>query len=213
MNSENDQDRLRLVIDAMVKPKEDFLDLDPVDLRFVKRLASRSKENVKVSFLSLMQNLPTPNSQVRLLTLELVHQLFMRSRYFRLLLLQSGLPRFADYVVGYRISRPLPEPEAVAVRLRMRALEVLELWYEDFGHLYRQLHVAYNYLKYTRKAVFPEVRLRNARAEAEQAEREKRAEELFHRKFVTLAHDFDSYREEMRALITEAVRFHLAVVV
>ena len=80
---------------------------------------------------------PAP-AQVRLLALEVVDELFGRSKHFRGLL-AARFTHFLELVVGYKGEAPLPPPPAAAVALRARALEVLERWHAAHGAKYKQV--------------------------------------------------------------------------
>ena len=72
----------------------------------------------------------------------LCDQLFQRSKLFRSLTAE----RFTDFLelgLGYKPTRPLPGPPAVAALLRQRALEVIEAWNDKFGSSYKQVRQAH----------------------------------------------------------------------
>ncbi len=70
--------------------------------------------------------------QTRLLTTQLASELVERSGLFRLLL-SAKITEFLEQAVGFRQSKPLPDPPEDAKALREIALENLETWNEDYG--------------------------------------------------------------------------------
>ena len=82
-------------------------------------------------------------SQVRLHALAACHELFLRSKTFRVLLAPNITP-FLVLTVGHRSDTPLPGPSEVAAQLRQKALESLEGWDERFGSLYGQVQSLLN---------------------------------------------------------------------
>ena len=70
--------------------------------------------------------------QTRLLAVQLASDLFERSGLFRMLT-ATNFTEFLEQTIGFRQSKPLPDPPQDARELREAALENLETWNEDFG--------------------------------------------------------------------------------
>lgn len=76
--------------------------------------------------------------QTRLHVVNLIDQLFQRSRAFRAQL-TANFTDFLELSLGFRHERPLPGPASIASQLRDRALEVVEHWNDKFGSTYKQV--------------------------------------------------------------------------
>lgn len=70
--------------------------------------------------------------QTRLLAVQLASELFARSGLFRMLM-STNFTELLENAIGFRQSKPLPDPQEDAKELRDNALESLETWNEDFG--------------------------------------------------------------------------------
>ena len=77
-------------------------------------------------------------SQVRLNTLGIIDELFLRSKQFRGLLTEE-FSSILLLAVGHKADKPLPPPASAAQRLRQCALECIERWDDQFGALYGQV--------------------------------------------------------------------------
>jgi len=96
---------------------------------------------VKIAFECLLQQLKSDSSKVRYLTLLLVNELFLRSGYFRMLLVQQ-LDHFLEHTIGIR--KELPPPLEMASMLKKEALFLVKKWSEMFGEKYKQLVLGYH---------------------------------------------------------------------
>lgn len=76
--------------------------------------------------------------QTRLLAVQLAAELFARSQLFRKLL-SSNFTEFLEFAIGFRQSKPLPDPPQVAEELRETTLENLESWNEEYGNALPQV--------------------------------------------------------------------------
>lgn len=70
--------------------------------------------------------------QTRLYAVRVMSELFARSNTFRLLV-SRNMNEFLESVIGFRHSKPLPDPPEDAKALREQALEDLEGWNEQYG--------------------------------------------------------------------------------
>lgn len=80
--------------------------------------------------------------QVRLQALSVTDQLFSRSRVFRKAFLLH-LDQFLELAVGIRANHPLPGPTPLRDRLREEALELIDVWSENWGGLFPQVSGAH----------------------------------------------------------------------
>ncbi|KAI7897382.1 uncharacterized protein EV154DRAFT_475700 [Mucor mucedo] len=118
--------------------------LDPDDLKMVKSFCKRSDFNVTIVFELVMTQLKKKHAQIRYSSLQLIEQLFARSKHFRDLLTED-FPVFVQLVVGIQ-DKILPPPVQIAQKLREYALALIKAWFLKFGERYHQLGVAFDFL-------------------------------------------------------------------
>lgn len=76
--------------------------------------------------------------------MQLIEQLFERSKYFRDLLTED-FPMFTQLTVGIH-DKKLPPPSQVATKLREYAIALITSWFQKYGEKYRHLSIAYDFL-------------------------------------------------------------------
>lgn len=140
--------------------------------------------------------------QVRYLALQIIDELFMRSKLFRTLIVEN-LEQLMSLSVGFRRNLPLPAPPSVASLLRTKAIEFLEKWNVSFGVHYRQLRLGYDYLKNTLKLKFPNIQANVERIRQERREREMRSKEILLNKYESLQEKFSSIKGEILSMMDE----------
>jgi len=140
--------------------------------------------------------------QVRYLALQIIDELFMRSKLFRTLTVEN-LEQLMSLSVGFRRNLPLPAPPSVASLLRTKAIEFLEKWNVSFGVHYRQLRLGYDYLKNTLKLKFPNIQANVERIRQERREREMRSKEILLNKYESLKEKFSSIKGEILSSMDE----------
>ncbi|KAK9825982.1 hypothetical protein WJX74_003112 [Apatococcus lobatus] len=195
--------RLAKLVEELTDKKR--MDREPQLLRKLKGLCKVSDANIATCFELLLDRLKCPHAQVRLHTVALDHELFMRSRAFRRLMAQR-FSRFLELAVGHRTENPLPGPQDVAVQLRELALETIEIWTERFGLLHRQVQLGHHYLKHTLNFRFPELRARAATAEADNRAREARARQLVEDKYQRIQAEFPAFLRATTGLLAQQDR-------
>eukprot|EP00667_Euglena_gracilis_P027910 EG_transcript_35050 len=171
----DDAQRLRALVTALTHHTRPAL--DPGGLAEVKALLRASAANVPVLWQGVQPRLRTRHAQVRLLALQLTHELFVRCRAFRDAVVGSlpelidltiapgtvpEAPRFRSLLAKLRgrnkaggspntvvegAGEPLPPPEAVAHALRRQGLQCLQLWAAQFGPHYPRLSLAHSWLR------------------------------------------------------------------
>jgi hypothetical protein len=82
--------------------------------------------------------------KIRYSSLQLIEQLFDRSKLFRDLLTED-FPVFTQLTVGIQ-DKKLPPPVQVAAKLKDYALALIKAWYIKFGERYHQLGIAFDFL-------------------------------------------------------------------
>lgn len=94
---------------------------------------------------------PPPALQTRLNALNIIDELFLRSKQFRGLLTED-FSTLLLLAVGHKADKPLPPPASAAQQLRQLALECVERWDEQFGALYGQARLLSLYRQDTQLA-------------------------------------------------------------
>jgi uncharacterized protein with GYD domain len=140
--------------------------------------------------------------QVRYLALQIIDELFMRSKLFRTLIVEN-MDQLMSLSVGFRRNAPLPAPPSVASVLRSKAIELLEKWNVSFGVHYRQLRLGYDYLKNTLRLQFPNIQANVERIQQERRERERRSKEILLNKYESLKEKLSSIKGEMLSTMDE----------
>ncbi|MFS7932073.1 putative UV-stimulated scaffold protein A [Helianthus anomalus] len=177
-------------------------DLDPRLLKSIKSVVRHSDSELRFAVENLMSLMKRDHSQVRFLTLTIIHELFMRSKLFRTLVVEN-LDQLLTLSVGFRRNQPLPAPPAIASKLRTKAIEYLEKWNTTFGIHYRQLRLGYDYLKNTLRYQFPNLQANAARIQQERRERELRTKEILLKKYELLKSNISSIKDEVNSIVDE----------
>lgn len=142
------------------------------------------------------------NSQVRYLSLLIIDELFMRSKLFRSIFVET-FDQFLALSVGFRKNMPLPPPSTIASNLRKKSIEFLEKWNSNFGIHYRQLRLGFVYLKNVLKFQFPNNLENAARLQRERRERELKTQEILLGKYENLKENFFSITREVLSTLDE----------
>ncbi|KAI3800591.1 hypothetical protein L1987_28683 [Smallanthus sonchifolius] len=177
-------------------------DLDPRIVKSIKSVVRHSDSELRLAVENLMSLMKRDHSQVRYLTLTIIHELFMRSKLFRTLIVEN-LDQLLTLSVGFRRNQPLPAPPAIASKLRSKAIEFLEKWNHTFGIHYRQLRLGYDYLKNTLRYQFPNLQANAARIQQERRERELRTKEILLKKYELLKSNISSIKDEVNSIVDE----------
>lgn len=89
-------------------------------------------------------HLNNAHNKIRYSCVQLIEQLFDRSKYFRDLLTED-FPLFTQLTVGIQ-DKKLPPPAQVATKLKDYAIALIKAWFTKYGERYRQLGIAYDFL-------------------------------------------------------------------
>ncbi|KAJ0255652.1 UV-stimulated scaffold protein A [Hirschfeldia incana] len=182
--------------------KSSAQEVDPRLLKAIKSTLRYSDSEVRLGAQTLMELMKHNHSQVRLLTLLIIDELFMRSKLFRTLIVEK-FDQLLSLSIGFRTNLPLPAPPAVATILRTKAIEFLEKWNLSFGVHYKDIRLGFDYLKNTRKLKFPDLQANAARRQREALEREERTKEILRSKFESLRDGFGVLKGEIEETIKE----------
>lgn len=177
-------------------------DVDHRLLKAIKTVVRYSDLELRLASQTLMDLMKRDHSQVRYLALQIIDELFMRSKLFRTLTVEN-LEQLMSLSVGFRRNLPLPAPPSVASLLRTKAIEFLEKWNVSFGVHYRQLRLGYDYLKNTLKLKFPNIQANVERIRQERREREMRSKEILLNKYESLKEKFSSIKGDILSTMDE----------
>lgn len=179
------------------------------DLKKIKSLCKNGGNSVVEDvFRLLMTQLHKKSSQIRLSTLLIMNELFVRSHCFRGLLVgQSSTLDIFTSLVGLspttESSEPLPPPPEARKLLIKRAAEIFDEWSTSFGKSYPLLPSAVDYLsKYgvtfpSRRHVVPQHVLEAQRKE------EERKKKLLEEKIAQVVTDFQQLQQDISATLFE----------
>lgn len=113
----------------------------------IKTLVRKSDSLVVRAFEYLMEKMASDHSTTRLLALEIINVLMLRSKLFRDQLAgTSQLNELLQLAVGLKSKTKLPPPTKSAEQLRRRAGEMLREWTSRYGCFYKTLGHAERYL-------------------------------------------------------------------
>ncbi|KAK7338065.1 hypothetical protein VNO77_18662 [Canavalia gladiata] len=168
-------------------------EVDPRLLKALKTVVRYSDSELRIATQTLLDLMKRDHSQVRYLSLLIIDELFMRSKLFRTLVVES-LDQLLSLSVGFRRNLPLPAPPSVASILRSKAIEFLEKWNVSFGAYYRQLRLGYDYLKNTLRLQFPNIQANVERFQRERRERERKSKAILLSKYESLKENSSSIK-------------------
>ncbi|XP_045794913.1 UV-stimulated scaffold protein A homolog isoform X2 [Trifolium pratense] len=177
-------------------------DVDPRLLKAIKTVVRYSDSELRLASQTLMDLMKRDHSQVRYLALQIIDEIFMRSKLFRTLIVEN-MEQLMSLSVGFRRNSPLPAPPSVASVLRSKAIEFLEKWNVSFGVHYRQLRLGYDYLKNTLRLQFPNIQANVERIQQERRERERRSKEILLNKYESLKEKLPSIKGEILSTMGE----------
>ncbi|EGG15825.1 ENTH/VHS domain-containing protein [Cavenderia fasciculata] len=182
--------------------KTGSLDLSKEHATAIKLLVKPSNLFVKCAYDLLIEKLKYKHCQVRLSSLNMINELFLRSKYFRELICNE-LSMVFEYAIGTDATKHLPPPAQTAIYMKQKALEYVEKWNESFGEHYSHLRVGYNYLKNSLKLKFPErIETLNQR-EIQEQERKRKTQQLLKIKYNQLVQEFQPVLKKLQDLLDQ----------
>ena len=198
-NLQNLQTLSRLVTSLTTSGKSE---LDQQQLKQLKKLCKNSDVYVKETFLLSFKMMKKKHAEIRLGAFLIFNELFLRSHVFRELVIDK-FKIICDLVLGINKYKPLPKPDSVAKRLKQKAIECIQNWYDKFKDGYTLLRLGYNYLKEYHKLDFDEL---TARTEAERMRDEEeriRQEDNKRRKISKISDELNEMNGDIENLITQ----------
>jgi UVSSA N-terminal domain len=168
-------------------------------IRDVTASVRSSNTAVKLAFELLLPLLRDPkDARVRYRALSVVDALFLRSSYFRSLMIPR-LPTFVDACAG--VEHPLPPPDNVAALLLDRTTRILARWHALHGVKHREIGLAEEFLlsgrQRGRQRMHTELHAQRLLGEQQQEERIVRAQ------FRNIVRDLEPLENDLRAILRE----------
>ncbi|KAI8991039.1 hypothetical protein BDF20DRAFT_842327 [Mycotypha africana] len=119
--------------------------LDSTRLKSIKSICKRSDLLVECAFHVIMAQLKKKHAQIRYSCVQLIEQLFERSKLFRRLL-TDDFPLFIQLTIGAQSKQPLPPPAQFATKLKEYAIALIRSWLLKFNDKYPQIGISYQFL-------------------------------------------------------------------
>ncbi|KAI8371863.1 hypothetical protein BD560DRAFT_395648 [Blakeslea trispora] len=135
-------EKLSQLIKQITETGEWTLDRDK--LKTIKSICKQTDLHVQMAFDCIMVQLRKKHAQIRYASVQLIEQLFERSRYFRDALTED-FPVFTQLTLGVG-GKKLPPPVQVANQLKQYTAALIKAWFIRYGEKYRQLSIAYDFL-------------------------------------------------------------------
>ncbi|KAJ1862946.1 hypothetical protein LPJ57_006317, partial [Coemansia sp. RSA 486] len=129
--------------------------LDPEKLKLLKAKCKTDTtgDTIIAVFQHIFKALNKSHAQIRLSSLQVINELFVRSHVFRSLFVTQKLPEFLSLTFG-AYGKELPLPKSYAIKLQRLAARYFYEWVEKYGFAYQRLVYAFRYLRYVEKIDF-----------------------------------------------------------
>ena len=176
--------------------------LDENVFKRVKSICKSSDENVRHLYRMVMTQLEKRHSEIRLSSLQIINEIFLRSHAFRELLVDD-FQKFLSLAIGVNSKTSLPEPNAVATILRNQAFKTIEKWHQKYGPHYMKLALGYKYLKRVKRFDFDNVNLRTEVEQQREQDIQTRRTNLAEKKLTNVLTQMGDSGAEIESVITE----------
>ena len=113
------------------------------DIEKLKRYCKNSNMVIKVVFKKLWAQLKTAHSEIRFSCIQIFDILFMRSSFFRILVIEKLIEYF-NLTLG--TETVLPPPISFSKKLKLNSLEIFKKWHEIFSPAYKEIDLAKKFL-------------------------------------------------------------------
>ena len=120
---EGEKKKIRKLVEDLVCSTDRQLDLHK--MKSLKSRCKTSDDYLSEVHQQLLRNLSKKNSDIRILCLDVLDQLFSRSHYFRTLVLES-IDAVSLLCVGVDTLNPLPLPTNSAKQLQSNAIRIIK---------------------------------------------------------------------------------------
>lgn len=199
---ENDQQayHLKKLVEELTTSGKD--NLDEGTFKKLKKICKSSDIYIVELYRLLCKQLKKNHAEIRYSTFQICDEIFRKSHCFRELLLKN-FSNFVNLVLGLDPKKPLPKPLTVAKRLKQKAVEAIQHWYDNFSEGYVTLRLGYNYLRDCKRVDFAELTARTE-AERQRAEEERqRVEEIKRKKIEKIRRDLQETSPEIKNCIVQ----------
>ena len=120
---EEEKKKIKRLVEDLVCSTD--LQLDHQKMKTLKSKCKTSDDFLSEVHQQLFRNLTKKNSEIRILCLDILDELFSRSHYFRTLVLES-FDSITLLCVGVDSLNPLPLPAAAAKKLQSNAIRIIK---------------------------------------------------------------------------------------
>ncbi|NXS11799.1 UVSSA protein, partial [Neodrepanis coruscans] len=155
--------------------------LEPGRMKELKKICKSSEEHLSHAYHLLQTRLREDHAEMRFSAFQVVQELFARSHHFRTLVI-AGFQEFLELTVGTDHEQPLPPPREAAQKLRRAAVRAVQEWHDKYGDAYKQLSLAYHFLKQNKKVDFQDVHARTVAERRREEEKQKRLDNIYKEK-------------------------------
>lgn len=176
--------------------------LNPEKMKELKKICKSSDEYISHVYHLLITQLNEEHAEIRFSAFQIVDELFSRSHQFRMLVI-SNFQEFLELTVETDYDQPLPPPKEVAQKLKKMAIKAVQEWHEKYGEAYKKLSLGYHFLKQNKKVDFHDVRSKTLAERKQEAEKQKRLENIYKEKVKNAEKEIQERKEDIQASLTE----------
>ncbi|CAL1268069.1 unnamed protein product [Larinioides sclopetarius] len=149
-----------------------------------------------------MTQLKKEHSEVRYSVLLIINELFCRSSVFRKLLVVD-LEEFLELVVETNPDNPLPLPQPRAKEMKIKGLELMQMWSNKFGEKYTRLQLALKFLQNCKKVDFNDMEARNVAQRERQRQEQERLERLLNERINKIQSEMIEISDEISNILMQ----------
>ena len=175
--------------------------LDEAGMKTLKGICKKSDDNVKQAYYLIWTQLEKDHAEIRLSSVQIINELFLRSHCFREMLL-SDFQQFMELSLEINPKLPLPNPIPAAKAMKSQVTIFVNKWHEQFGSCYKKLELGYNFLKNCKKINFAN-QSSIARNERELSQRNARIELINQNRVKSAIEELDELVSDVQSCITE----------
>ncbi|XP_068131799.1 LOW QUALITY PROTEIN: UV-stimulated scaffold protein A [Hyperolius riggenbachi] len=192
--------RLEELVEALTTSGEP--QLNPEQLKELKKICRFSDEHIKHVYHLLMTQLNQEHAEIRFSAFQIVGELFSRSHQFRTMLIDD-FQVFLELTVETDFDQPLPPPKEVAHKLKVLAVKTIQEWHEKFGEAYKKLSLGYHFLKQNKKVDFQDVRSETLAQIKREEEKKRKLELIYQAKAKKTKVEMEEMLPDIQSCLTE----------
>ena len=171
-------------------------------MKKLKAICKKSDVYVKHVYHLVLTQLKKNHAEIRLSSLQIINELFLRSHTFREMLL-IDFQIFLELTVETDYKQPLPPPKSAAKVLKEKVIEAIGSWHGKFGPHYKKLDLGYNYLKRVKNVEFNSHTARTEAERRQSEERERRKRNMINGQIIRVENEMSDMISEMELCATE----------